>query len=123
MTMVVVNIADAKTNLSRYLDALERGERVIIAKWNRPVAELKPIAMPRTEARPIGRAKGAVRVPPAFFEPLPDDVVDAFEGRAPLAPASTAPHTAAAGPARAAERRAPGYTPSAPRRRRRKESR
>ncbi|MBE3097798.1 MAG: type II toxin-antitoxin system prevent-host-death family antitoxin [Planctomycetes bacterium] len=121
--MVVVNIADAKTNLSHYLDALARGERVIIAKWNRPVAELKPIAAPRTAPRPIGGAKGAVRVPPAFFEPLPDDLLDAFEGRAQLTPASAAPHAAAAGPARAAERRAPGYAGARSRRRRRKEAR
>jgi prevent-host-death family protein len=111
--MIVVNIADAKTNLSRYLDALERGERVIIAKWNRPVAELRPISAPRTAPRPMGGAQGAVRVPPAFSEPLPDDLVDAFEGRAPLAPDSGAP--------RAAERRARRHagTPS----QRRKEAR
>ena len=58
--MIVVNIADAKANLSQYLEALARGERVIIAKWNRPVAELKAIAAARTEPRPIGGAAGAV---------------------------------------------------------------
>ena len=107
--MIVVNIARAKANLSQYLDALARGERVIIAKWNRPVAELRPISAPRTVPRPMGGAKGAIRVPPAFFEPLPDDLVAAFEGRGPLAPASGAP--------RAAERRAPGYAGPPPRRR------
>ena len=98
MTMIVVNIADAKANLSQYLEALARGERVIIAKWNRPVAELKPIAAPRTEPRPIGGAKGAVTVPPSFFEPLPDEWLDAFEG-------SGLPIRAG----RAAERSSPGY--------------
>ena len=109
--MIMVNIADAKANLSQYLEALARGERVVIAKWNRPVAELKLIPPSRTASRPIGGAKGAVRVPPSFFEPLPDDLLDGFEGRVPITPAS-----------RVAERRAPGYRPSAPRRRR-KESR
>jgi antitoxin (DNA-binding transcriptional repressor) of toxin-antitoxin stability system len=107
MVMMVVNIADAKARLSQYLKALARGERVIIAKRNRPVAELRLIEGQRNEPRPIGRARGAVHVLPSFFEPLPDDLVDAFEGRAPMAPAS-----------RAAERRAPRYQPSAPRRRR-----
>jgi prevent-host-death family protein len=114
MTMVVVNIADAKANLSHYLDALARGERVIIAKWNRPVAELRPIAARRTAPRPIGGAKGTVRVPAAFFEPLPVDLLDAFEG--------VAPHEAAASPTRAAERRSPEYA-KPPRRRSRKEAR
>lgn len=31
--------------------------------------------------RPIGLAKGTFQVPPSFFEPLPDDMLDAFEGR------------------------------------------
>jgi hypothetical protein len=30
--------------------------------------------------RPIGLAKGTFQVPPSFFEPLPDEILDAFEG-------------------------------------------
>jgi len=36
-----------------------------------------------TERRPVGLAKGHFQVPPDFFEPLPDELVDAFEGKAP----------------------------------------
>ena len=107
MTMIIVNVAEAKAKLSQYLDALSRGERVIIAKWNRPVAELKALAAARTEPRPIGGAKGAVQVLPSFFDPLPHDLLEGFEGRAPSTPAS-----------RAAERRGPGYRPTASHRRR-----
>jgi antitoxin (DNA-binding transcriptional repressor) of toxin-antitoxin stability system len=78
--MIMVNIAEAKANLSQYLEALGRGERVIIARWNRPVAELKLIAAARTEPRPIGGAAGTVTVPPSFFDPLPDEWLKAFEG-------------------------------------------
>jgi hypothetical protein len=31
--------------------------------------------------RPIGLAKGLVEIPASFFEPLPDDILDAFEGK------------------------------------------
>lgn len=31
--------------------------------------------------RPIGLAKTVFQVPASFFEPLPDDLLDAFEGR------------------------------------------
>lgn len=31
--------------------------------------------------RPIGLAKGQVAIPASFFEPLPNDMLDAFEGR------------------------------------------
>jgi hypothetical protein len=30
--------------------------------------------------RPIGLAKGQLEIPASFFEPLPDDILDAFEG-------------------------------------------
>ncbi|HBA66196.1 MAG TPA: hypothetical protein DCZ48_08480 [Methylococcaceae bacterium] len=31
--------------------------------------------------RPIGLAKGLVEIPKSFFDPLPDDVLDDFEGK------------------------------------------
>ena len=31
--------------------------------------------------RPVGLAKGQVAIPASFFEPLPDDMLDAFEGK------------------------------------------
>ncbi len=31
--------------------------------------------------RPIGLAKGLVEIPSSFFEPLPDDMLDAFESK------------------------------------------
>lgn len=31
--------------------------------------------------RPIGLAKEAFQVPASFFEPLPDDILDAFDGK------------------------------------------
>lgn len=39
-----VNIHEAKTHLSRLLEQVASGERVIIAKAGKPVAELKPYA-------------------------------------------------------------------------------
>ena len=82
MIMFMVNIHEAKIRLSKYVDAAERGQRVVICRRNRPVAELRPLSAPRTSPRPIGGAKGRVIVPPAFFEPLPDNLVNAFEGGA-----------------------------------------
>lgn len=79
MTMIVVNVHEAKAKLSAYLDAVERGERVVICRRNRPVAELTAAPAPRRERRPLGLDKGRLDVPPSFFEPLPDDLLDAFE--------------------------------------------
>lgn len=82
MTMIMVNIFEVKAKLSEYLEAVGRGERVMICKRNRPIAELRPVDAAPAERR-LGTAVGAVTITPAFFEPLPDDVLDAFEGRAP----------------------------------------
>ena len=78
-TMLKVNIADAKTHLSRYLDLVERGETVVVCRRNVPIAEFRPVAKVHTEPRPIGIDRG-MEVPPRFFEPLPDGLLDAFEG-------------------------------------------
>ena len=80
MTMNMVNIADAKAQLSDLLDRVARGERVLICKRNQPVAELRAVAAARVEPRPLGQAKSLVDVPAAFFEPLPDEDLDGFEG-------------------------------------------
>jgi antitoxin (DNA-binding transcriptional repressor) of toxin-antitoxin stability system len=80
MTMKKVNIFEAKARLSECIDAVQRGEQVVICRRNQPVAELRAITATRTTSRPLGGAKG-LNVPDAFFEALPDDVVDTFYGR------------------------------------------
>ena len=80
MTMIVVNIYEAKARLSEFLDAVAGGERVVICKRNHPVAELRAVAATRTAPRPIGGAKGRLQVPASFFELLPKDLEAAFAG-------------------------------------------
>jgi prevent-host-death family protein len=79
MTMIVVNIYEAKAKLSEYLDAVAKGERVLICKRNQPVAELRAVEQKRTEPRPVGGGPHHFEVPDSFFEPMPDDFLDAFE--------------------------------------------
>lgn len=77
--MIRVNLADAKSRLSQYLDRVERGETVILCRRNVPVAEIRPLPRPLTGPRPIGTDPGLV-IPDSFFDPLPEDLLDAFEG-------------------------------------------
>jgi len=79
--MIKVNIHQAKTHLSRFLARLKPGETLIICKRNTPIAEVRALPQARQKKRPIGLAKGQVKVHPSFFEPLPDDIIDAFEGK------------------------------------------
>jgi antitoxin (DNA-binding transcriptional repressor) of toxin-antitoxin stability system len=79
MTMKMVNINEAKAKLSEFLDAVAHGETVIICNRNQPVAELRAVPKKRTEPRPIGLAKGKIKILPGFFDPMPDDWLDEIE--------------------------------------------
>jgi len=79
MTMIVVNIHEAKAKLSEYLDAVAKGDRVIICKRNQPVAELRAVEQKRTEPRLLGGGPYRFDVPDSFFEPMPHEFLDAFE--------------------------------------------
>ena len=81
--MISLNIHEAKTHLSRYLKHLASGEHILLCKRNVPIAEIHPIRPPRKKKRPIGLAKGQFSVPPAFFEPLPDEILETFKGTTP----------------------------------------
>ena len=78
--MIQVNISEAKARLSALLHSAVRGEQVVLCRRNVPVAELRPLPQPRREPRRVGMDPGLV-VPDSFFEPLPDDLLDAFEGK------------------------------------------
>jgi prevent-host-death family protein len=78
--MKKVNLYEAKAHLSALVDRVAEGETVVICRRNVPAAELRPVPKPRRTRRPIGLVPDFA-VPPSFFEPLPDDVVAAFEGR------------------------------------------
>jgi prevent-host-death family protein len=80
LTMKKVNVYQAKARLSALLDQVSAGETVVICRRNVPTAELRPVARPRRQRRPIGLLPDFM-VPRSFFEPLPAEVIDAFEGR------------------------------------------
>lgn len=79
--MIRLNIHEAKTHLSRYLDRLLRGESIVLCKRNVPIAEIRPLPQPRKTPRPIGRAKGKFKIPKTFYDPLPPELIESFHGR------------------------------------------
>ncbi|MBU2533384.1 MAG: type II toxin-antitoxin system prevent-host-death family antitoxin [Alphaproteobacteria bacterium] len=62
--MPTVNMHEAKSNLSKLVEAVETGaeSEVIIARHGRPIARLVPVRRPG-EGQRIGVAKGAFVVP------------------------------------------------------------
>lgn len=79
-TMITINVQEAKTHFSHYLDEVVKGERIILCKRNKPVAEMRPIQSKLEGKRPIGLAKGTFTLPASFFEELPDETIALFSG-------------------------------------------
>ena len=77
--MIRINVTETKAHLSRYLERVERGETIVLCRRNVPIAEIRALPKPAREPRPVGIDRG-MTVPAAFFEPLPDDLLAAFEG-------------------------------------------
>jgi prevent-host-death family protein len=69
--MEPVSVYDAKTHLSRLLDAVEAGDEVVITRNGRPVARL--VAARPTPQRRFGTMPGAVTVRDDFDAPLSID--------------------------------------------------
>lgn len=75
--MRIVNIHEAKTNLSRLIEEVAGGAEVVIARNGTPVARLHPIAGRLTPRQP-GDWRGRVRIAADFDAPLPPDVLAGF---------------------------------------------
>ena len=78
--MIRLNVHEAKTHLSGYLERLAKGESILLCKRNEPVAEIRPLPPPRRAKRPLGLAKGKLKVPAEFFKPLPRSLLKSFQG-------------------------------------------
>ena len=79
--MIKLNIHEAKTHLSKYLAKLKPGETIVLCKRNTPIAEIRALPAVRRKPRPLGLGEGTAKILPSFFDPLPDDLLDLFEGK------------------------------------------
>ena len=105
----MVNIADAKAKLSEYIEAVSKGEAVVICRHNRPVAELRPIEPARVGPRDLTPMfPGETFMTDAFFEPMSEAELEEWYGPAVF-------------PAKVAER-PPVYGEKKPTRKRKKRS-
>ena len=80
--MDTVSFYKAKTGLSQLVERAAAGEEIVIAKAERPLPRLVPLAR-QTGPRPLGLLAGEVRVGPDFDDPLLTVVHEAFEGKLP----------------------------------------
>ncbi len=78
---MMVNIAEAKAQLSQLAARASRGEEIILSRHGQPIARIMPLADIVTLApnRGFGIGRGDFTIPDGFDDPLPDDVLSAFE--------------------------------------------
>ncbi len=77
--MRTINIHEAKTHLSRLVEEASEGEEIVIAKAGKPVARLVPVEK-TSKRRKLGILAGKFAVPSDFDAPLPEEVIEMFEG-------------------------------------------
>ncbi len=77
--MPKINIHQAKTHLSRYVEEAAQGKEIIIAKAGKPVARIAPLVASKAK-RKLGLLDKKARIPDDFNEPLPDEVLAEFLG-------------------------------------------
>lgn len=68
--MQVVNIHEAKTQLSKLLEQVQAGEDVVIAKAGSPIVRLIPYAPPKRRIAPPGVMEGEGRIADDFDAPI-----------------------------------------------------
>ncbi|MDR2703663.1 MAG: type II toxin-antitoxin system prevent-host-death family antitoxin [Cellulomonadaceae bacterium] len=81
--MKTVNVHEAKTKLSQLLVEVERGERVMIARAGKPIAEIVPAPRRASEeemSRRFGAMRGRAKVPADFDNMCSDKIRVLFAG-------------------------------------------
>ena len=74
-----ITVHEAKSQLSKLIERACAGEDVVISRGDTPVVRLVPVNAPRP-LRKFGAMKGRAKTTKAFFDPLPDEELEAWEG-------------------------------------------
>lgn len=78
--MLQITIEEIKRDFPSYLGQVEKGETVIILRAGKPIAEFKPLGKGKENLRPFGLCAGEFVVPDSFDAPLPENLLNEFEG-------------------------------------------
>jgi antitoxin (DNA-binding transcriptional repressor) of toxin-antitoxin stability system len=79
--MTTIKIEDIERDPLGYLRRVESGETFVVVRAERPVAEIKPVGLLEVSLRPFGLCAGEFTVPDDFDAPLPEEILEGFEGR------------------------------------------
>ena len=80
METQVIGMHEAKSTLSQLVQRAAAGETIYIGPRGQAQVKLVSVSEASKQPRVLGRMKGRIKVHGAFDDPLPDDVLDQFEG-------------------------------------------
>lgn len=79
----IVNMHQAKSQLSKLVERALAGEEIIVARAGKPAVKLVAVDATATisaekELRPIGLLRGQIWIAPDFDDPLPEEILEEF---------------------------------------------
>ena len=75
--MATISVYNARAAFSQLIQRALAGEEFVITRRGKPAVRLVPVEEARKLRKP-GALKGKLELPEGFFDPLPDDIIDAF---------------------------------------------
>ncbi len=78
--MSTISVQDIQRDPLAFVQRVEAGEAFVVMRGERPLAEVRPLTTVASEPRPFGLCAGQFTVPADFDRPLPDDILNEFEG-------------------------------------------
>jgi prevent-host-death family protein len=75
--MASISVYNARAEFSRLIERALAGEEIVITRRGEPAVRLVPVEQDQLKRKP-GALKGKFTVPESFFDPLPDEIIDAF---------------------------------------------
>ena len=76
---MLINIHDAKTHFSKFINQALKGDEIIIARDGKPLIRLVPY-VEETQLRRGGQFKGLIEIADDFDAPLPHEILKQFHG-------------------------------------------
>lgn len=80
--MITITIDDIQRDITGFLNLVQGGNTLLIVQADQPIAEIKPVksSNPVKQLRPFALCAGEFVVPDDFNEPLPEEILNQFEG-------------------------------------------
>jgi antitoxin (DNA-binding transcriptional repressor) of toxin-antitoxin stability system len=78
--MSTISVQEIQRDPLAFLQRVEAGEAFVVVRGDRPLAEVRPLTTSATQPSPFGLSAGRFTVPSDFDQPLPDAMLENFEG-------------------------------------------